>query len=77
MKRNQLSEIKNLETEELAKKVLVAKVELEELVLNKNMRKIKDLKLPSKKRKDIAQMLTILRQKELLAELLSKKEGGK
>ena len=75
MKRKDFTEIKLLTVKEIRKKVDSLRVDFEEAVWNKNMRKNKDLKAVSKIKKDIAQMLTILKQKELLSELSSAKEG--
>ncbi|MBI2334841.1 hypothetical protein HYU96_03480 [Candidatus Daviesbacteria bacterium] len=47
----------------------VLKQEIANLVLDKNMKKLKDLKMIFKKRKELARALTYVRQKELLAEL--------
>lgn len=73
MKKNNLTEIKILEGVTLLAKIKKAKAELADLVLEKNMKKLKDLKSVFKKRKEIALMLTIFRQKELLKKLEVKK----
>ena len=72
MKRNQLNETKQLDKTALLELVKKTRIEIADLVLDKNMSKLKDLKSISKKRKDLAQMLTVLRQKELL-EVLEQK----
>lgn len=72
MKRVDLTEIKNLTEGEIFKKVVIAREELVDLSLDKNMGKLKDIKAVVKKRRDIAQMLTILRQKQLLGEVESR-----
>lgn len=69
MKKNELKEIKGLELKELAVRMKKAKDELAELVMDKNMKKLKDVKAVFKKRKELAKMLTILRQRKLLDEL--------
>ncbi len=69
MKRQQFMEIKQLEVKDLLAKVTAAKLEVADLVLDKNMKKLKDVKVISKKRHDIAQMLTVIKQKQLLSEL--------
>ncbi len=66
MKRNDFLEIKNLDEKTLLSKVLTLRGEIDELVLDKNMSKLKDLRAISKKRKDIAQILTVVKQKQLL-----------
>ena len=69
MKRNELIEIKKLTVADLMKKATGLKKEIADLVLNKNMRKSTDLKSISKKRKDLAQILTFATQKQLLGEI--------
>lgn len=73
MKKSNLAEIKILEGVALLTKIKKAKVELANLIFEKNMKKLKDLKSVFKKRKEIALMLTIFRQKELLKKLEIKK----
>lgn len=77
MKKNDLAQIKGLEIKELREKIKAIKIEIADLMLDKNMKKLKDLRLISKKRKDLAQVLTILRQKELLSQLESKRGENK
>lgn len=72
MKRNELLEIKKLSIVELLKRSRVIKKELANLVLDKNMRKLKDVKVMSKKRVELAQILTVARQKQMLEELEAK-----
>lgn len=69
MKRNDFQEIKGLSIKAITEKIKAAKKEIADLVIDKNMSKLKDLKSISKKRKDVAQMMTVLRQKELLEQL--------
>lgn len=66
-----LKEIKALSINEIKNKIRDARLELANLVLEKqrSTKGSKDVKLAIKKKKDIAQMLTILRQKQLLEEL--------
>ena len=75
MKKNDLTQIKGLDAKELRGKVKTITKEMADLVMDKNMKKLKDVKLIYKKRKDLAQVLTILRQKELLAKLEPKMEA--
>ncbi len=49
--------------------IKVLKKELADLVLEKNMKKLKDLKACFKKRKEIAKVLTIMGQKKTLEQL--------
>ncbi len=77
MKRNSLNEVKELDIKALFEKAKALKLEMNESVMDKNMDKHKDLKTISKKRKDLAQVLTILRQKTLVQDLEKKAEGVK
>lgn len=72
MKKNDFAQIKGLDMKELAQKVKVYRQELADLNLDKNMKKLKDLRVIFKKRKDMAQVLTVLKQKQILAELEKK-----
>lgn len=76
MKKNDFLIIKGLDLKELGLKAKSIKDEIANLVLDKNMNKLKDLKTISKKRKDLAQVLTVARQKQLLAELAAKVTKG-
>lgn len=82
MKKNDLIEIKNTSQENLVKKMSVLKDELSKLVIERNRGKLSNIKLVGKKRKDIAQINTIMRQKQLLKDLENNmnkpiEEGGK
>ncbi len=77
MKRNDLVQIKGLDIKELKGKIKTLREEIAKLVLDKNMKKLKDLKSVFKKRKDLAQVLTVVRQKTILAELESNMKGEK
>ena len=79
MKRQQLIQIKGLDLKELKEKAKALKSEIADLVMDKNMKKLKDLKIIRKKRKDLAQVLTIARQKELLQQMEATRpsSGGK
>lgn len=72
MKKKDFIQIKGLDIKELENKKKALKTEIADLVMDKNMKKLKDLKVVSKKKKEIAQILTVIRQKELLATLESK-----
>lgn len=77
MKKNDFIQIKGLDIKELKDKAKGLRSEIEKLTMDKNMKKLKDIKQVSKSKKDLAQVLTVLRQKELLSQLESKaKEGG-
>lgn len=76
MKKNDFIQIKGLNIEELKVKAKALKKEISDLVMDKNMKKLKDTNSVSKKRKDLAQVLTVLRQKEILEELKTKVKEG-
>lgn len=69
MKRNELAEIKKLEPIALIARVKKARTELQDLTVDKNMNKLSNLKQLRAKRVEIAQVLTILRQKQIVSEL--------
>ncbi len=69
MKRQEFAAIKGLDIKELRLKLKTFKKEIADLTMDKNMKKLKDLKSIDKKRKELAQVLTVLNQKELLAKL--------
>lgn len=69
MKRNEFIQVKSLTTAELKQKAQGYRVEIANLTLDNNMKKLKDVKAVSKKRKDLAQTLTVLKQKEQLEKL--------
>lgn len=69
MKRNDLVELKNLDATTLFDRVKKARVEMADLVMDKNMNTLKNLKQMKNKRRDLAQTLTILKQKEIIAQL--------
>lgn len=68
MKRNDLQELKKLDEKALLAKVLELKADLANLVMDKQMSKLTDLKAPIKMKRDIARYLTIFRQKQLVRE---------
>lgn len=69
--------MKNLGIKDLVEKIRGLKKDIANLVMEKNMKKLKDLKMISKKRKETAQILTLLKNKQLLAQLEEKKEVKK
>lgn len=77
MKKNGLNQLKGLPTGELAEKAKSLKKEIADAIFDKNMKKLKDTKIVFKKRKVLAKVLTILRQKQLIEELESKVEDKK
>ncbi len=77
MKKNEFVVIKGLDIKELKTKLKTLKKEIADLSMDKNMKKLKDLKTIDKKRKEIAQVLTVLNQKQTLAKLEPKVEEEK
>lgn len=81
MKKDLVQQIKNLDRKELIQRIKTTRVEVADLVLDKNMNKLTDKKLVFKKRKELALLSTVLRQKELINKLESKsvqnKKGAK
>lgn len=69
MKKQEFVIVKGLDIKELRSKVKAIKEEIADLTLDKNMKKLKNLKVISNKRNDIAQILTVMQQKILLAVL--------
>ena len=72
MKRNDFVQIKLLEETALLGKAKELREEITGLVMDKNMNKLKDLKTIYKKKHDLAQILTVLRQKQMIRGLESK-----
>lgn len=63
------NEIKVLDIAALAARAKAVQIDINDLVLDKNMNKLKDLKSISKKKKELARVLTVLNQKEMIASL--------
>jgi len=74
MKKNEFMAVKGLDVRQLKEKAKNLEKEIADLILDKNMKKLKDLKMISKKRKETAQFLTLIKQKEMLAKLETKEE---
>lgn len=74
MKKNDFLQVKTLDIVSLIQKAKEIKAKIADLTLDKNMSKLKDLKVIDKSRKNLAQTLTVLRQKQLLTELESTKK---
>lgn len=66
------NEIKVLDIAALVVKSKALKIEINDLVLDKNINKLKDLKSINKKRKYLARVLTTLNQKQMIEKLESK-----
>lgn len=77
MRKNDFLQIKSLDEKALVQRSFLLRKEIANAVLDKNMNKQKDLKIIAKKRKDLAQVLTVLRQKEPLRLLDGEREEGK
>ncbi len=79
MKKTEFKELKTLKPDDLTKRALILSKELANLVMDQhsesNSKGNSDVKLVYKKRKDIARILTIIRQKELLGEIETKVKG--
>ena len=77
MKKSNLQDIKILSLKVLSDKVKQAQKDVADLILDKNTKKLKDVKVIFKKRKEIAKMMTIIRQKQLVGKLEIEKEVSK
>lgn len=66
MKKQDFTDVKALDVKALKERVRKLRSEIADLHLDKNMNKLSDKKLIWKRRKDLAQVLTVLKQKELL-----------
>lgn len=78
MKKNDLVQLKELDVRALQSKSKDLKKELGNLILDKNMNKLNDLKALSKKRRELSQVFTILSQKLMVEKLetkLAQKKG--
>ena len=69
MRKSDLVEIKKLEISGILSRINKFKSEILDLELKKGVKKLANLKEASLKRRALAQMMTILRQKELLNKL--------
>lgn len=69
MKKNEKVNIKGMDIKSLQSKVINLKKEIADLTFEKNTKKLKDLKSVDKKRKEVAFILTVLQQKQLLEKL--------
>ncbi|MDP3974231.1 MAG: 50S ribosomal protein L29 [Candidatus Daviesbacteria bacterium] len=67
MKKTEMTEIKKLDIKELQVRAKRLEKEIADLTLDKNMKKMKDTKMIHKKKKDLAQVLTVIKQKEQLS----------
>ena len=67
MKKQDLTDVKALDIKTLKERAKKLRSEIADLHLNKNMNKLADTKTIWKRRKNLAQILTVLKQKELLS----------
>ncbi len=70
-----ITSIKNMDTKSIFATAKQMKVAIADLMLDKNMNKLKDLKSIDKKRKELARTLTIFNQKKVLEKLEAGKES--
>jgi ribosomal protein L29 len=70
-----IASIKNMDTKSIFATAKQMKVAIADLMLDKNMNKLKDLKSIDKKRKELARTLTIFNQKKVLEKLEAGKES--
>lgn len=69
-----MTTVKNMDTKSVWATAKQMRGEIADLMVDKNMNKLKDLKSIDKKRKNLARVLTILNQKQVLAKLEVGKE---
>lgn len=72
MRKNDFAQVLELDVKSLKLKVKTFREELQSLIFDKSQNKLKDKKAIFKKRKDLARVLTVIAQKELVAELEKK-----
>lgn len=70
------NEIKVLDIPALLQRAKALKVEISDLIMDKNMNKLKDLKAIFKKKKEVARVLTVLSQKTMIGDLESRELKG-
>ncbi len=68
MKKSVFKDLRNKSEEELKKMVADTKKELVKIMVQHKSGKLKDVMLSRRKKKDIARMLTILREKKITQE---------
>ncbi|MCL4339281.1 50S ribosomal protein L29 [Patescibacteria group bacterium] len=68
MKKSVFKDLRNKSDEELKKMVADTKKELVKIMIQHKSGKLKDVMLSRRKKKDIARMLTILREKKITQE---------
>lgn len=76
MKKKDLQEIKNMSEEQLLADVIKLKKEIVEAKMDQHLNKLKDVKSIERKRKNIAQILTIISQKQLIKKFEEENKKG-
>lgn len=66
MKKNEFMEIKKMDFVALNNQVSKLKSEIAKLVLDKSIKKLTNLREIRNKRRDLAQIMTVLRQKQMI-----------
>ena len=74
MKKSDFTQLKSMELSKLAQRAIITKKELAGLLMDRNSKKQKNVKVFRNTRKDLAQILTVLKQRQLLEELVKKEE---
>ncbi|MDO8429424.1 MAG: 50S ribosomal protein L29 [Candidatus Daviesbacteria bacterium] len=69
MKKNELAENKRMDKKSLLEKIKKAKQEIWSLYMDKNMAKLANFRVIKNKRREVAQLMTILNQKISLEKL--------
>ena len=75
MKKNQLADIKKLDIKALKQMEDSFKKELIDLTIAKTTGKLSNLRSAKNKRRDLAQVLTVLKQKDLISKLEGEANG--
>lgn len=70
-----ITTVKNMDTKSILATAKQLRGEIAELIVDKNLNKLKDLKSMDKKRKILARVLTVLNQKQVLERLEAGKEA--
>lgn len=72
MKKTEFAEIKKMDTKALSGKIKKIKEEISDLIIDKNMNKMTNLKSIKTKRNELAKTLTVLKQIQLMESLEEK-----
>lgn len=63
-----LAEMKTMDEKALVSKIVSLKADLASMMIDKNINKLTDVKAPVKLKRQVAQLATVLRQKQLIKE---------